>query len=178
MASLFIVQLGSVRKEIIVFLRSGVPERFDIDVTIAGAVPIPEGAYNPERGQYNSTRILEMLKEMKEDDERILGIIDVDLYVPGLNFNFGEADIEGGACIISLTRLRQEFYGLPGDERLLLERTLKEAIHEIGHTYGIGHCRDPRCVMHFSNSLADTDIKGPDFCHRCKGMLNQAQGGS
>ncbi len=67
------------------------------------------------------------------------------------------------------------YQGMKGS---LLERTLKEAIHEIGHTYGIGHCRDPRCVMHFSNSLADTDIKGPDFCHRCKGMLNQAQGGS
>lgn len=136
MASLSIVPLGDVRKEVFAFLRSGLPERFDIDVTIAAAVPIPEGAYNRKRGQYHSTSILEWLKEMKRDDERILGITDVDLYVTGLNFNFGEADVEGGVCLISLTRLRQEFYGLPADERLFLERTLKEAVHEIGHTTG------------------------------------------
>lgn len=178
MTSLSIVPLGNVSKEILAFLRSELAERFDTEVTIAPAVPIPDGAYNPERGQYHSTMILEWLREMKRDDERILGITDVDLYVSGLNFNFGEADVEGGVCHISLARLRQEFYGLPADERLFLERTLKEAVHEIGHTYGIGHCRDPRCVMHFSNSLADTDIKGPDLCPGCKGILNQTQGGS
>ncbi len=42
----------------------------------------------------------------------MLGIVDVDLYVPKLNFVFGETDVAYGVCVISLVRLRQEFYGL------------------------------------------------------------------
>ena len=75
------------------------------------------------------------------------------LFVPNLNYVFGEADIENGVCIISLSRLRQEFYDQKPDKVLFLRRTLKEAVHELGHTYGLGHCANPKCVMHFSNSL-------------------------
>lgn len=171
MGSLTIIQLGPVRHEVLDFLRSELPKRFDLDVKVLEGEVVPEDAYSPGREQYHSTRILERLPKLKEKDERVLAVIDVDLCVPGLNFVFGEADVNEGVCIISLTRLRQEYYGLASDERLFLERTLKEAIHEIGHTFGIGHCRNPRCVMHFSNSLADTDIKGPDFCPRCKVLL-------
>src|SRR3990167_7486042 len=114
------------------------------------------------------SKILEWLKNIPVMDTRILGIVDIDLYVPELNFVFGEADVAHGVCIISLVRLHQEFYGLPKNENLFFERALKEAVHEVGHTYRLGHCGDTRCIMHFSNSLQDTDIKGPDFCRRCK----------
>jgi archaemetzincin len=66
-----------------------------------------------------------------------------------LSFVFGEADVTLGVCIISLVRLRQEFYGLLKNENLFLERALKEAVHELGHTYRLGHCGDTRCIMHF-----------------------------
>jgi len=98
----------------------------------------------------------------------MLGIVDVDLYMPELNFVFGEADVTHGVSVISLVRLRQEYYGLPKNEKLFLERALKEAVHKLVHTYRLGHCGDTGCIMHFSNSLRDTDIKGPDFCPRCK----------
>lgn len=81
---------------------------------------------------------------------------------------FGEAELGGYFAIISLARLRQSFYGLPEDKHLFLERTIKEAVHELGHTYGLSHCPDPECVMHFSNSLMDTDRKKPSFCSRCQ----------
>ena len=67
--------------------------------------------------------------------------------------------------------LRQEFYNLPRDQGLFHKRGLTEAVHELGHTYGLGHCRNPRCVMFFSNSLVDTDRKGPEFCPDCKKQL-------
>jgi len=70
-------------------------------------------------------------------------------------------------AVISLARLRPEFYGSPPDAPLLLKRAVKEAIHELGHTHGLGHCRDPRCIMCFSNTLHDTDVKGPGFCAAC-----------
>jgi archaemetzincin len=106
-------------------------------------------------------------------DKRVLGVVDVDIFAPGLNFVFGEADIARRRAVISLKRLRKEFYGLPKNEDLFQERVLKEAVHELGHTYGFKHCSNPNCVMRFSNSLYDTDFKDWNFCPACKIRLNQ-----
>lgn len=165
---LYIVPFGLIQKEVSVFLQCELTRRLGFDVKIHEAEPVPHYAFNQKRNQYHSTKILEMLKRQRIKEERILGIIDCDLCVPELNFVFGEADIGSNVCIISLVRLRQEYYGLSKNDDLFLLRTLKEAIHEIGHIYLLGHCTDPKCIMHFSNSLRDTDIKGPDFCDRCK----------
>jgi len=124
-------------------------------------------AYNPERKQYFSSELLACLKK-SEGDEKVVGIADVDLYVPRLNFVFGEADIVSGTAVVSLCRLRQEYYGLTSDEALFLERATKEIVHELGHTFGLGHCPNSKCVMHFSNSLADTDLKDMYFCNKCR----------
>jgi len=131
-----------------------------------------EFAYNPERKQYYSSAILEKLRNAgSEVGERVLGLVDVDLYVPDLNFVFGEADVVEKMAVISTKRLRQEYYGLPKDEELLLDRTIKESVHELGHTYGLEHCPDSNCVMYFSNSLQDTDFKSSSFCESCKRKL-------
>ncbi|KPK24729.1 MAG: hypothetical protein AMJ70_01120 [Dehalococcoidia bacterium SG8_51_3] len=124
-------------------------------------------AYDPERKQYCSSTLLASLGEV-ESEERVVGIADVDLYVPRLHFVFGEADVVSGTAIVSLCRLRQEYYGLDPDEALLLERAAKEVVHELGHTFGLEHCPNNNCVMHFSNSLADTDVKTVYFCARCR----------
>ncbi|MFU8796607.1 MAG: archaemetzincin family Zn-dependent metalloprotease, partial [Dehalococcoidia bacterium] len=115
-------------------------------------------AFDPQREQYLSTKLLALLKN-PEGDGRVVGVTEVDLYVPGLNYVFGEADPLSRTAIVSLCRLRQEYYGLEPDERLFFDRAVKEIVHELGHTFGLGHCTDNKCVMHFSNSLADTDFK-------------------
>jgi archaemetzincin len=131
-----------------------------------------ERAYNSKRRQYLASELLAKLKKSgAAKDEKVLGIVDVDLYAPGLNFVFGQADITSGVALISLCRLRQEYYELPSDNTLFLDRTAKEAVHELGHTFGLGHCKNARCVMHFSNSLADTDWKQPVFCSKCRPKL-------
>ena len=124
-------------------------------------------AYNAERKQYLSSKLLAALGKAQKD-ERVVAITDVDLYVPRLNFVFGEADVSSETAIISLCRLRQEYYGLAPDEALFLERASKEIVHELGHTFGLGHCPNNKCVMHFSNSLADTDLKEAYFCNICR----------
>ena len=131
-----------------------------------------EKAYDSRRKQYLATKILSRLKKSGvAKGEKVLGIVDVDLYAPGLNFIFGQAEIAAGVAIISLSRLRQDYYGLPPDEALFLDRAVKEAVHELGHTFGLEHCSNEKCVMHFSNSLADTDLKQAAFCSRCRPKL-------
>jgi archaemetzincin len=124
-------------------------------------------AYNPERQQYLSSALLSSLGKA-ESGTRVVGVADVDLYVPRLNFVFGEASVISGTAIVSLCRLRQEYYGLAPDEDLFLERATKEIVHELGHTFDLGHCPNVKCVMHFSNSLTDTDLKEAYFCGMCR----------
>jgi archaemetzincin len=159
--------LGNVADEIMEGLKDRVGGIFHCPVEIKTGFSDLAQAYNPERKQYLSSKLLASL-EKSGGDERVVGIADVDLYVPRLNFVFGEADIVSGTAIVSLCRLRQEYYGLDPDEALFLERATKEIVHELGHTFGLGHCPNNKCVMHFSNSLADTDLKEAHFCNKCR----------
>ncbi len=93
--------------------------------------------------------------------DRVLGITEVDLFAEPLNFVFGQAEISGKAAVISLARLK-------GEKKLYHSRTVKEAVHELGHTFGLRHCDSESCVMRFSNCLAETDLKGETFCEYCE----------
>lgn len=169
---LVIVPFGQVDKTILGKLASPLEKAFSLKVEVLPIQGLPEGAYHSRRKQHLSTMFLEVLRSFnREGWDRALGVTEVDLYVPGLNFVFGEADIQGRVSIISLFRLRPERSGYPGDEGLFYQRALKEAVHELGHTYGLGHCTSPLCVMFFSNSLADTDLKGTEFCPGCQKAL-------
>jgi archaemetzincin len=159
--------LGNIAEEIMEELKGRVGGIFHCPVEIEAGLSDLAQAYNSERKQYFSSKLIASLKKA-EREERVVGIADVDLYVPRLNFVFGEADILSGTAIVSLYRLRQEYYGLAPDEALFMERATKEIVHELGHTFGLGHCPNNKCVMHFSNSLADTDLKEAHFCDKCR----------
>ena len=124
--------------------------------------------YDEEREQVRADLLLDALSSRAPP--LCLVLIDADAYVAGLNFVFGVARAWWGGLVF-LTRLRQEFYGLPPNEEILAARVVKEAIHELGHALGLGHCRTPRCVMRFSNSILDVDSKTPYFCPRCRREL-------
>ena len=164
--------LGEIDREVLEELKGRLEKAFGCPVEIKPQTTELARAYNSSRKQYLSTTLLSTVGT-SERSEKALGIVDVDLYVPGLNFLFGEADMGSGVAIISLFRLRQERYALPPDRKLFLERAVKEAIHELGHTYGLGHCDDGRCIMYFSNSLMDTDKKQAAFCPKCRQILEK-----
>ncbi|MFO7773791.1 MAG: archaemetzincin family Zn-dependent metalloprotease [Dehalococcoidia bacterium] len=159
--------LGNIADEIMERLEDRVGGIFNCPAEMGPGLSDLAHAYNPQRKQYLSSKLLASL-EKPEAEERVVGVTEVDLYVPRLNFVFGEADVLSGTAIVSLCRLRQEHYGLAPDEALFLERATKEIVHELGHTFGLGHCRNNKCVMHFSNSLADTDLKEAGFCSECR----------
>jgi len=159
--------LGNTADETMEELKDRVGGIFHCPVEIEAGFSDLAQAYNPERKQYFSSKLLASLGKAKKE-ERVIGVADVDLYVPRLNFVFGEADVVSGTAIVSLCRLRQEYYGMAPNEALFLERATKEIVHELGHTFGLGHCTNNKCVMHFSNSLADTDLKESHFCNMCR----------
>jgi len=131
---------------------------------IPAPAPLPPEAYAPERHQYSAGPLLAIVHAVP--GQHVLGITDRDLYSKELNFVFGMAEHPGKAAVIALPRLQ---IGADGDRFCM--RVLKEALHELGHTFGLGHCPNPRCVMHFSNSLIDTDYKQAAFCPPCQTRL-------
>ena len=124
-------------------------------------------AHHPERNQYHSTQLLEHLPRYSARGELIVGVTGHDLYIPILTFVFGEAHVGGTCAVVSYHRLTQEFYGLPPDRQLLIDRLVKEIIHEAGHTAGLHHCDDYECVMAPSHAVEWVDMKGGAFCDRC-----------
>ena len=163
-----LVPVGDADESLLENLRASLEEIFGQKTRIADKIQLPKESWHRDRGQYLASSILAVLLSPFLSADRVLGVVDVDLFAQGLNFVFGQADITGRRAVISLYRLRQEFYGLPHDEDIFRQRTLKEAVHELGHTYGLGHCPHLMCVMHFSNTLCDTDLKGWKFCPVCQ----------
>ena len=133
-------------------------------------LPLPEEAFDKKRRQYSSDVILSRIQAYAAKRKRlrsVLGVVDADIFVSELNFVFGEAACPGKAALVSLWRLKPEFYGDASNMELFSERTMKEAIHELGHTLGLKHCKRSSCVMYFSNSIFDTDRKQDYFCDEC-----------
>ena len=128
-----------------------------------------EPAFHPGRQQYWSTHILVGMQTfLRPDSWRVLAVTSLDLYIPILTFVFGEAQLNGACAVVSTHRLRQEFYGLPPDPELMLQRALKEAMHELGHTLALSHCDDYRCVMAPSHAVEWIDLKGSSLCTTCR----------
>jgi len=132
-------------------------------------------AYDSSRNQYNSSAILRRLLDvLPPGSSKIICLTDVDLFIPILTFVFGEAQLSGTSAVVSTRRLHNEFYGLPSSDHLLRDRITKELTHELGHTYGLIHCRDYRCVMHSSTYVEDIDLKSSEFCPTCSDLFTAA----
>jgi predicted Zn-dependent protease len=174
------------KKNIFDPLTSHLASIFDASITILTDPPQLDSfrmLFDEHRNQLNSDKLLHWLATAIIKDNTgsyelrntiIFGICNFDAYSSGLNFVFGQASsLMGGVAVIYLPRLRQEFYGLDADTYIFNERVLKEATHEVGHAFGLGHCPKQSCVMHFSNSLVDTDRKAKGFCIVCSNKLHQ-----
>jgi archaemetzincin len=162
-----IVPLGEVDGGIMMEVATQVSIVFGITATVNEMQRCHESAYNHQRNQYSAEALLKFMEGIRgETPHRLLGITDVDLYIPDLNYVFGLADKSGAVAVVSVSRFRK-------GNRKVVERAVKTAVHEIGHTYGLGHCHDNKCVMYFSYNLSDTDYKGKEFCIKCQKILGR-----
>ena len=128
--------------------------------------------YDPARRQYNGTTLLKKVdQEFANDCSKTLGLLNIDLFIPILTYIFGQAYLSGRAGIASIYRLSNERYGIKPDQKVLVERFRKEAIHELGHMFGLIHCSDTLCVMRSSTYVEDIDQKSHTLCSRCKTQL-------
>ena len=172
MQNIVLIPIGSTRQNVADFLSFSLPEILHAPCRLLEEEIALEPFFSSDRQQYHSTEILrKLLPYAAAAGQHVLGIMDEDLYIPILTFVFGEAQLAGRCALMSGHRLHQEFYGLPADESLYLHRCEKEAVHELGHTLGLTHCQNFECVMRYSNSVADIDIKSNVFCPNCSQIL-------
>ncbi len=173
MPSILVVPVGAMGGLELTALSEPLSEVFHLPVSIHIGSPVdPQSAFDSFRNQFNSTLILaQLLDRYGRHDGKVLGITTDDLFVPVLTYVFGEAQLDGTAAVVSAHRLLEDFYGLAPDPAVEHDRLLKEAVHELGHTFGLIHCHDPECVMRSSTAVEDIDLKGVGMCDRCRSQL-------
>jgi len=145
----------------------GIPASVDAEEAVD-----PSFAFDVYRNQFNSSALIAaFIQRFKNAHGKIIGVTSVDLFVPVLTYVFGEAQLDGPFAMVSAHRLDDTLYGMPANPKLLHERLVKEAVHELGHTFGLVHCRDYRCVMHSSTAVEEIDLKSENFCPSCEALV-------
>ena len=169
--SIAIVPIGSFDLELIEIIISRIENIFGISCEILPLLNDLSFALDHKRKQYHSTPILEKLAAKSPSTAiKLLALCHVDLFIPILTHVYGEAQIGGKACIISTHRLNEGQSHMNLREPYL-SRIVKEAIHELGHTFSLRHCKDPGCLMHYCRNESDVDRKTNELCRYCSVLL-------
>ncbi len=144
-------------------------------------IAIPGISYDEKIGKYSvepfftlggemKTKAEKKLSEQGKEIYKVIVITDVPLFSYVHNSSvFGEADIGGDIAVVSIAPL-----GVNTRLHNFKERVIKECVHELGHTIGLGHCMDKTCVMCRSVDVYDVDNKSKNFCDECMQKLEQA----
>jgi archaemetzincin len=171
---IYVAPIGIAEESVLFEAADCIREHFIANVQVGAAVPEPPAAYDSRRGQFGSLEYLRALAQAAPvRASKFLGITERDLFIPMLTFVFGQAQLDGKVALVSIARLRQEFYGLPPDPSVLRERLRKEVTHELGHAFGLIHCSQPGCTMTLSTGIHQVDLKHESFCRGCRQTLNE-----
>jgi len=169
-----IVEVGEVPEKLVQDLPQRLMESFALladDCKVGETIEIPPTAYDALREQHNADVLFDHVRRNTAGNNKVLALTNADLFHGSLNFVFGQAQCPGNVALVSICRLDPVFYGFPPNYELLVERTTKEATHELGHAFGLEHCQNTDCVMSFSNSIHEVDKKSTFLCEKCRKKL-------
>jgi archaemetzincin len=174
LSAIYLTSVGQADPEVLAAVEDCFVHQFELEVRRSEPFPDPEYAYDPKAAQYSSTLIVkELVKNRPADAVRFFAVTERDLFIPMLTFVFGQAQLGGPVALISMARLRQEFYHLPPNAALLAARSRKEALHEMGHTFGLVHCPGRECTMSLAINIQQLDSKGAAFCRSCEVAIRE-----
>jgi archaemetzincin len=178
MGPIFVWWIGEaeVERDLVDHVRRHLAAAFSGPVLPWEAPERPRHAFDPRRRQHATGAILRWLVEAGPRRGKVLGVTDRDLFIPILTYVFGEAQLGGTAAVVSTARLLEDLE--PFGRRLLVERLAKEAVHEVGHVFGLVHCGTPACVMSRSPAVREVDEKSSQLCGECRARLRELNGGA
>ncbi|MGD9119040.1 MAG: archaemetzincin [Desulfobacterales bacterium] len=169
--TIVISPIGDFTPELLDRVRAEIKLLYGFQTDIRPLLKNLEFAFHTNRNQYHSTPILEQLAlKAPPSALKVLAMVQVDLFIPILTHVYGEAQLGGKACIVSTIRLNEGHQSLDTQEPYL-SRIIKEAIHELGHTFKLRHCPQHTCLMHYCRNEGDVDRKSDQLCHYCKVLL-------
>lgn len=170
-----VVPFGPVAGDLLRVVADSIQGLIRLPVDVHDTVALPDEAFMAPRGQYNAMALLKFLAENHGDSSlKVIGITAMDITNPILTYVFGEAYMDGTAAVMSYARLATTPAGDPIPWQHFLERVVKVAVHEIGHTFNLAHCHRGRCVMRSSHNLLQLDEKLNYLCDYCEVFLADA----
>jgi archaemetzincin len=169
MMRLILQPMGNIPEMLIEKISEELKNQLRIVTDVAATMGIPKEFRDSYRDQYSAERILKFLNENVQG--RVLAITDSDIFAAEMNYTYGQAQMSGSSAVLSTFRLRPEFYRNRADNSVLIERAIKESVHEVGHMLGLKHCLNEKCVMNFSPTIFNFDKKAKNFCDDCKTKL-------
>lgn len=169
--TIFISPVGDLAPDLLDPLRAEITRVYRYPTQVLPLLDSLEFAFHPLRNQYHSTMILKQLAlRAPAAALKVLALVEVDLFIPILTHVYGEAQLGGTTCVVSTVRLN-EGHGALSTQEPFLSRIIKEAIHELGHTFRLRHCRDHSCLMHYCRDERDVDRKSDQLCRYCRILL-------
>ena len=172
MDKIILLFLSEIDENLVGALRRHLEQTFNRQIDARYKISSLEYAYDANRKQYKSPKILSRLQRLKRDPcDKIMGVVDVDLCSPGYDFVYGEAKMSSGVATLSVYRLRPKSRSRDSGSKVFRQRVIREAMHEIGHLYGLGHCKKSKCVMRSCTCSSEVDKAGYRFCTNCSKRL-------
>jgi archaemetzincin len=167
-----VVSFGEVPELALKIIAANISAYYKLTADILPQQENPEYALDERRLQYNAATIIKEFETMHFSGyEKVIGVLNQDLFVPIFTHVYGEAKQGGNFALVSLFRLNKNPDGSSPSSSLFYERTAKVALHELGHLFNLFHCEEKQCLMHYSGGLEDLDASPFYLCRYCSTYL-------